>query len=187
VAAARVRAPPSKAKPGQEAPKGGVFAVTADSSGKLNVTPMMWNGPDAGKQCIVDAGSKATITPMAGPPVSTMWEFTPPGEQSEAQKPPAEFAVHMQPLQETMQNEVINCGQRTLGVDFGATIEVSYFLYKDGKAYAPTVIMDDSKDGSFEQCVLDVIAHTSFPKEEVPKPFGTTSRFKIGQYGDTKH
>jgi hypothetical protein len=120
--------------------KGGVFAVMADAGGKLNVTSVKWNGPDGVKQCIVDAGNKATITPLPGPSVGTLWEFIAPGENNEPGKAPGDLAVKMQPLQEPLQNEVVQCGQRTLGVDFGATIDVSYYLYNDGKAYAPTVV-----------------------------------------------
>ena len=175
-----------KTKPGETPGKGGVFAVTADSAGKLSVQPIKWDGPDPMKQCIVDTGKKVTVTPLAGPSVSTLWEFVPPGEKGGPAQAPAELAVKMQPLQETMQNEVIECGRRFLGVDFPATIEVAYFLYNNGKSYAPTVISDDSKDGSFEGCVLDVINHTTFPVVQADKPFGLTARFKIGVYGETQ-
>lgn len=167
--------------------KGGVFAVVADASGKLKIDTLKWDGPDAIKQCIVDSAGKATISALPGPSVGTLWEFSPPGDKSDAPKAPDDLAVKMQPLSQTMQAAVVQCGQSILGVDFGATIEVSYFLYNDGHAYAPTVISSDAKDGSFDSCVQDVITKTPFPALSVDKPFGTTSRFKIGQYGDTQH
>jgi hypothetical protein len=172
---------------GKAAMKGGVFAVMADANGKLKIDPISWDGPDDVKQCIVDMAAKTTITPMPGPSVGTLWEFTPPGEKPEAPKVPDDLAVKMQPLTETMQNQVIDCGQRNLGVDFPATIELSYFLYNSGHAYAPTVIGDDSKEGAFEACVQDVIMKTQFPTLAVSRPFQTSMRFKIGVYGDTQH
>jgi hypothetical protein len=176
-----------KAKPGEEPSKGGVFAVVADAAGKLTVQAIKWEGPEPMKQCIVDAGAKTPVSALPGPTVGTLWEFTPPGAKQEAPKAPDDFAVKIQPLQETMQNEVIECGRRYLGVDFGATIDVSYFMYTDGKAYAPTVISSDAKDGSFESCVQDVVGHTKFPTVATNAPFGATAHFKIGQYGDTQH
>ncbi|MCU1280062.1 MAG: hypothetical protein JWM53_3608 [bacterium] len=175
-----------KVKPGEQPGKGGVFAVMADAAGKLTVSAIKWDGSEAMKQCIVDAGSKATVTPLPGPSVGTLWDFVPPGEKSDAPKPPEDLAVKMQPLSQTMQAEVVECGTRNLGLDFGATIDVAYFLYNDGKAYAPTVISSDAKDGAFESCVQDVISHTKFPVVTVTKPFGLTAHFKIGVYGDTR-
>jgi hypothetical protein len=166
--------------------KGGVFAVSADAAGKLSVTPVSWNGPESVKQCIVDAGTKATVTPLPGPAVGVLWEFSAPGEKPEPAKAPDDFAVKMQPLVDTMHDEVAACGTRHLGVDFPATIDVWYFIAGDGKAYAPTVTGDDSKDGSFEACVQDVVTKTKFPVTNVEKPFGTTAHFKIGVYGDTQ-
>lgn len=174
-----------KVKPGEDAGKGGVFAVVADANGKLKVDAIKWDGPAPMKQCIVEAATKSAITPLPGPSVGTLWEFMAPGAKSEPQPPPEELKVAMQPLAAVMQNEVAACGTQYLGVDFGAQIDVAYFLYKDGKAYAPTVIKSDAKDGSFESCVQDVISHTKFPTLTVEKPFGTTMHFKIGVYGET--
>ncbi|HWE29689.1 MAG TPA: hypothetical protein VHB97_16885 [Polyangia bacterium] len=176
-----------KTKPGEQPSKGGVFAVVADAGGKLKLDTIKWDGPDAMKQCILDTGAKTTVSPLPGPSVGSLWEFLPPGEKPQPPKTPDDLAVKMQPLQETMQNQVVECGRRYLGVDFGATIEVSYFLFTNGKAYAPTVIKSDAKDGGFEACVQDVISTTKFPALTVEKPFGATAHFKIGQYGDTQH
>lgn len=176
-----------KVKPGEQPSKGGVFAVTADASGKLTVQPVKWEGTDAMKQCIVDAGSKATVTPLPGPSVGTLWEFLPPGAPASGPPTvPEAYKVGMQPLNETLQNEVATCGQKTLGVDFGATIEVAYFVYTDGKAYAPTVISSDAKDGSFDSCVQNVIANTKLPVVQTDRPFAVTGRYKIGVYGETQ-
>lgn len=176
-----------KVKPGEQPGKGGIFAVMADAGGKLSVDAVKWDGPDAMKQCIIDTGNKTAVTPLPGPSVGTLWEFLPPGEQSSGPpKTPEEFKVGMQPLAETMQNQVIECGRSTLGVDFGATIDVSYFVYNNGKAYAPTVISSDAKDGSFDSCVQKVVSETKFPVVQTDRPFGATAHFKIGQYGDTQ-
>lgn len=173
-----------KVKPGEQPGKGGAFSVVADASGKLTVDPIMWDGPDAMKQCIVDAGNKTTITPLPGPAVGTLWEFWPPGVKNE-QTPPGDLKTAMQSLRATMQAEVVECGVRNLGQDFPADIDVAYFLYKDGKAYAPTVIRSDAKDGSFEQCVREVVSHTKYPSLNVDKPFQTTMHFTIGVHDAT--
>jgi hypothetical protein len=175
-----------KVKAGEDPGKGGVFAVVADASGKLKVDALKFDGPDSVKQCIVDTGNKTTISALPGPSVGSLWEFLPPGEKSTPPKTPDDFATNMQPLAETMQNQVIECGRRYLGVDFGATIDIAYYLYNSGQAYAPTVIKSDAKDGSFDTCVQEMILSTKFPKENVDKPFGATGHFKIGQYGDTQ-
>ncbi|HXU71017.1 MAG TPA: hypothetical protein VN947_16900 [Polyangia bacterium] len=176
-----------KTKPGEPVAKGGVFAVMADAAGKLSVQPVKWDGPDPMKQCIVDTGTKTTVTPLPGPSVGALWEFLPPGEKPAGPPPtPDAFKVGMQPLAETMQNQVIECGRRTLGVDFGATIDIAYYIYTDGKAYAPTVISSDAKDGSFDSCVQDVVAATKMPVVQTEMPFGATSHFKIGVYGETQ-
>ena len=175
-----------KVKPGESPGKGGTFAAVADAAGKLTVTPIVWNGPEAMKQCIVDAAAKTTVTPLPGPSIGTLWDFVPPGETPEPPRPPEDLGVKMQPLSETMQGEVVECGRRILGVDFGATIDVAYYLYNDGKAYAPTVIKSDAKDGSFDACVQDVISNTKFPTLSAKKPFGATAHFKIGVYGETQ-
>jgi len=175
-----------KVKPGEQPGKGGVFAVMADAAGKLKVDAIKWEGPEPMKQCIVDTGNKTTVTPLAGPSVGSLWDFVPPGDKSEPAKAPDDFGVKMQPLRETMQAEVVECGTRNLGLDFGATVDVAFVLYTDGKAYAPTIISSDAKDGAFEGCVQEVVNHTKFPQVTVAKPFPNTMHFKIGVYGDTR-
>ena len=175
-----------KVKPGEQPGKGGVFAVMADAAGKLKVDALKWDGPDAVKQCIIDAAGKAPITALPGPTVGNLWEFTAPGEKPEPAKAPDDFAVKMQPLRETMQAEVVECGTRNLGLDFGATVDIAFVLYNDGKAYVPTIISSDAKDGAFDSCVQDVVSHTKFPQVTVAKPFPSTMHFKIGVYGDTR-
>src|SRR5262249_8400487 len=126
--------PCMKAKPGEPVAKGGIFAVTADAGGKLKADAIKFDGPDTVKQCILDTATKTSISALGGPSVGALWEFTPPGEKSEPGKAPDDLQTKMQPLQETMQTEVIQCGQRFLGVDFGATVDVAYFLYNNGQA-----------------------------------------------------
>src|SRR5262249_30500551 len=130
----------TRVKAGEQPAKGGVFAVVADASGKLTVSALKWEGPDPMKQCIVDKGNQITVTPLAGPAVGTVWDL---GTESSVGKPPEEFKTKMQPFAETMQSEVKACGDRLLGVDFGATIEVAYYVYNSGQAYAPTVVSSD--------------------------------------------
>ena len=54
-----------------------------------------------------------------------------------------------------------------LGVDFSAKGDVSYYIYNNGQAYAPTIVHSNAKDGSFESCVQDVILRTKFPVVQV--------------------
>ena len=169
-----------KVKAGQDPGKGGVFAVSADASGKLKVEAMKWEGPEPMKQCIVDTGSKATVTPLPGPSVGTVWEFLPPGEKATPPKAPDGFDVLMQPLAETIQSEIKTCGDRYLGVDFSAKGDVTYYIYNTGQAYAPTIVHSNAKDGSFESCVEDVILKTKFPVVAAATPFPSQYHFKVG-------
>ena len=66
-----------------------------------------------------------------------------------------------------------------LGVDFGANIDVAYFVYNDGKAYAPTVVKSDAKDGSFDTCVQDVVPKTKFPV--VQRRHGRSARLRTSR------
>ena len=52
---------------------GGLFSVTADAAGKLTIEPLRWSGPETAKQCVLGEAGKLTITPLAGPPVSSTW------------------------------------------------------------------------------------------------------------------
>jgi hypothetical protein len=176
-----------KVKAGEQSGKGGVFAVSADSAGKLKVQALKWDGPEPMKQCIVDTGNKTAITPLPGPSIGSLWDFIPPGEKPEPAKAPDDFGVKMQPLQAEMQEEVKVCGTQQLGVDFPATVDVAFVVYNDGKGYIPTIVSSDVKDaGPFESCVQDVVSHTKFPQVSVAKPFPTTMHFKIGVYGETR-
>jgi hypothetical protein len=141
---------------------------------------MKWEGPEPMKQCIIDAGNKATVTALPGPSVGTVWEFDPPGQTPTPAKAPDDFGVLMQPLSETIQSEVKSCGERFLGVDFSAKGDVAYYIYNTGQAYAPTIIHSNAKDGSFESCVQDVILKTKFPVVAVTKPFPSQFHFKVG-------
>jgi hypothetical protein len=169
-----------KVKAGDAPGKGGVFAVVADAAGKIKVEAIRWDGPEPMKQCIVDSGTKVTVTPLPGPSVGTVWEFLPPGQTASPPKAPDEFGVMMQPLQETIQSEIKNCGDRFLGVDFSAKGDVSFYVYNKGQAFAPTIIHSNAKDGSFEGCVQDVILKTKFPVVAVEKPFASQFHFKVG-------
>ncbi|HEY2745865.1 MAG TPA: hypothetical protein VGL86_14615 [Polyangia bacterium] len=169
-----------KVKAGEDPGKGGVFAVSADAAGKLKIDAMKWEGPEPMKQCIVDTSNKVTVTPLPGPSVGTVWEFVPPGQSATPAKAPDDFAVLMQPLSTSMQDEIKACGDKFLGVDFSAKGDVSYYLYNTGQAYAPTIIHSNAKDGSFESCVQDVILKTKFPVVTVAKPFPSQFHFKVG-------
>ncbi len=169
-----------KVKKGEDPGKGGVFAVVADSAGKLKIDAIKWDGPEPMKQCIVDTSTKVTVTPLPGPSVGTVWEFLPPGQSAAVPKAPDEFSVLMQPLQETIQTEIKACGDRFLGVDFSAKGDVAYYVYNKGQAYGPTIIHSNAKDGSFESCVQDVILKTKFPVVAVERPFPSQFHFKVG-------
>ena len=155
--------------------KGGIFAATADASGKLMVEAIKWDGPDTMKQCIVAAGAKATVYALPGPCVGSLWEFLPPGEQSSGPpKTPDDFKIDMQPLAETMQNQVIECGRSYARRRLRRDHRRRLLLYNNGQAYAPTVIPSDAKDGSFDSCVQEWWRRRSYPVVEIDKPFGAT-------------
>jgi hypothetical protein len=170
-----------KGKPGEKPGKGGVFAASADSAGKISIAPIVWDGPDTWKQCIVDAGNKLQISALPGPAVGALWEFNPPGETPQRQPMPKDLETKMQSLQETVQNEVNVCGDSNLGPGFGADIDVQFFLFTEGKAYATTIINSTAKDGGFDSCVQKVIASEKFPNENVDRPFPATFHFHVGR------
>jgi hypothetical protein len=173
-----------KVKAGEQPDKGGIFAVSADAQGKVTAKAVKWNGRPETQQCIIDAAQKQQLTPFPGPVVGTMWEFVPPGEQPTQEQPPSDWAVKMQALQEPLQHEATACGERFLGVDFGAEITTWVYVY-NGQALVPTVVKSNAKDGQFEGCVQEFIAKTKFPQTDSKKPFVFPLHFKVGQYGAT--
>lgn len=160
---------------------GGMFVVTADSQGKLTAEPIKWDGPDTAKQCIVAAASKTTVTPLAGPPVSAVWQWNAPGEQPAAPQPPKDLEEKVQSLQGTAQTEVDACAQQNLPPDFPADIEVAFLVDAGGKVYGPTVIKSTAKDGGFDTCVQNVVGKIKFPQENVQQPYPVTLRFHEGR------
>ena len=77
---------------------------------------------------------------------------------------PEDFGVKMQPLSQSMQDEVAACGTKFLGGDFGATIDVAYWLYNTGQAYAPTVVNSDANfRGRLLQAIRKPGAETKAP------------------------
>lgn len=170
-----------KVKQGEEPGKGGVFAVSADAAGKLTATPIKWDGPDKMKQCVVDKAAATPISPLPGPSVGALWEFLPPGSKPPHQDVPKDLEEKMQSLQATAQSEVEACAQQNLPPDFSADTEVSFFTYKDGTVYAPTVVKSTSKDGGYDSCVQNVVAKTKLPAVNVDDPIQLTFRFHVGR------
>jgi hypothetical protein len=166
--------------------KGGFFAVVADANGKLSAQQVKWDGPAPVAQCILDAASKATVTPLPGPPVGNLWSFWMPGAEPPVQQPPSDLEGKLASMQALAQAEIASCGERFLGVDFYAEVQVASFVTADGKAYAPTLLKSTAKDGSFDGCVLDVIAKAKFPQLDIVNPVPIPLNFHIGVSGGFK-
>ncbi len=161
--------------------KGATFVVTADSAGKLAITPLRWNGPDPVKQCIVGAAAKTTVTPLPGPSVSSTWEWNAPGEKAPAVVVPKDLETRVQSLQAQSQVQVEACEQQNLPPEMPADISVAFIVDAAGKVYGPTVISSTAKDGGFDSCVQNVISKIQFPQEDVPAAYPLTLRFHVGR------
>jgi hypothetical protein len=161
--------------------KGGFFAVIADANGKLSAQQVKWDGPPPVAQCIVDAAAKATVTPLPGPPIGSIWSFWMPGTEPPLQQPPADMEGKLASMQALAQAEIDSCGERFLGVGFWAEVQVTSFVTSDGKAYAPTLMKSTSKDGSFDSCVLDVITKAKFPVLDIINPVPIPLNFHVGK------
>jgi hypothetical protein len=170
-----------KSKPGEEAGKGGIFAVIADASGKLTAQTIKWEGPAAMAQCVVDAAQKATVTPLAGPAVGALWEFWAPGAQPPKQEPPKDIETKVQSVQGKTDSDVDACYQRNLPVDFPADIDISFYVAADGTVYAPTVISSNSKDGGYDSCVRDAVSKVKFPALDIQNPVPLRFHFHRGK------
>jgi hypothetical protein len=172
-----------KVKQGEEAGKGGIFAIVADADGKLSAKKIKWDGPEAMAQCIVDNAQKTPITPLPGPPVGVIWEFLPPGVTSAP--PPAELPTavnsRLSELKGAAQDQVDACARLNLPQDFPADIEISFYAGADGNVYAPSVNKSTSKDGGFDSCVLDTVAKQKLPTMDVAKPVPITWPFHVGK------
>jgi hypothetical protein len=161
--------------------KGGMFNVTADAAGKLTVEPMRWEGPADAKACIVQKGNTTTITPLAGPSISSQWEWNAPGEKPPAPQVPKDLETRVQSLQAEAGAQVEACEQQNLPPDFPADIDVAFLVDPSGKVWGPTVIKSTAKDGGFDGCVQGVISKIKFPQEEVQAPYPVTLHFHVGR------
>jgi hypothetical protein len=170
-----------KVKQGEAVAKGGIFALTAGPDGKLSAKTVKWDGPQPMAQCIVDAANKATITPLAGPPVGALWEFWAPGVAPKQPEPPEDLETKMQALQNSAGNDVDFCYQANLPVDFPADIAVAFFVTADGNVWAPTVVDSNSKDGGYDSCVLGVVSKLKFPNINVENPLPVTLKWHRGK------
>ncbi len=163
--------------------KGGYFAVSADSSGKLNAEQIKWDGPAPVAQCVLEAANKATITPLTGPPVGALWSFWAPGAEPPQQQLPDGIEGKIGSVQELTHAEIVSCGERFLGVDFYAQATVMVFVTAEGKAYAPTLMNSSAHDASFDGCVLDAVAKAKYPPLDIVNPAPLTLTFTIGKSG----
>jgi hypothetical protein len=170
-----------KVKAGEDAGKGGYFAVVADASGKLTATSLRWEGPPAVAQCIVDTAAKTAVTPLAGPSVGAMWEFWAPGMQPARQQPPKDIDTKVQSVQGNADSDVDACYQRNMPVDFPADVEVSFYVTADGVIHAPTVVSSNSKDGGYDSCVQDAVGRAKFPTLDIQNPLPLKFKFHRGK------
>ncbi|MDB4966381.1 MAG: hypothetical protein JWN44_2070 [Myxococcales bacterium] len=170
-----------KSKASDPPMKGGIFAVTADATGKMTVTPVRWEGPADKKQCVVDTAGKTTLTPLPGPAVGALWEFMAPGEKIVDATVPKDLEEKLASLQMAAGAEVEACAQQNLPPDFPADTEVAFFVDREGQVYVPTVVKSTAKDGGYDTCVQGVVSKQKFPAINVPKPVGLTFRFHTGR------
>jgi hypothetical protein len=170
-----------KSKAGDPPMKGGIFAVSADASGKLTATPIKWDGPAEKKQCVIDKAAATALTPLPGPTVGALWEFLPPGEKPADAAVPKDLEEKLASLQMAAGAEVEACAQQNLPPDFPADTEVAFFVDQTGQVYVPTVVKSTAKDGGYDSCVQGVVGKQKFPTMNVPKPVGLTFRFHTGR------
>ena len=169
-----------KMKAGEAPPKGGFFAVTANASGKLTGETVAWDGPADKEKCIVDKINASTITPLPGPSVGTLWQFTPPTATTAKPTMPEGLDSKMQKVQNDLQVEVEACAQQNLPPEMPADIEVGFFVGPKGNVFVPNVLKSTSKDGGYDSCVQDVIRKTKIPATpEMPLPL--TLKFHVGR------
>ena len=166
-----------KTKVGDPTIKYGVFAVTADASGKLTAETLAWDGPEPPKACVIATAAKTTVTPLPGPPISGLWEFG----TAPAPVVPSDLSVKVQSLQQTAQSAVDACGQQNLPPEFPADIAVEFLVDPAGTVHGATVVQSTSKDGGFDNCVRNVVVNTKFPQENVTQPYPVTLRFHVGR------
>jgi hypothetical protein len=161
---------------------GAIFSVTADAAGKLTIEALRWTGPDAAKQCVLGEASKLTLTPLAGPSVSSTWEWSPPaGEKAPEVKMPPDLETKVQSLQTQSQAQVEACEQQNLPPEMPADISVAFLVDPTGKTHGPTVLRSTAKDGGFDTCVQDAIRKMQFPAADLQMPYPVTLHFHVGR------
>jgi hypothetical protein len=161
---------------------GALFNVTADAAGKLTIESLRWTGPETIKTCILGESAKVTVTPLAGPPVSSTWEWNPPaGEKAPEVKVPPDLETKVQSLQTQSQAQVESCEQQNLPPEMPADISIAFLVDATGKTHGPTVLTSTAKDGGFDTCVQDVIRKMQFPSADVQVPYPVTLRFHVGR------
>jgi hypothetical protein len=166
-------------KAGEPELKGGIFAVTAGADGKLSGKTVTWEGPAEKEKCILDKINSSSITPLPGPTVGSLWQFS---AKNDTMKPtvPKELEEKMQSLQAQTQAQVDSCAQQNLPPEFPADIDVAFFVGPQGQVLVPTVVKSTSKDGGYDACVQDVVARTKIPVG-ADMPYPLTFHFHVGR------
>lgn len=161
---------------------GGLFEVSADAGGKLSARGVWWKATPQTEACLLGAINQATISALGGPTVAMVWQVLAPGA-SQAEPPPlppdamSEFSA----TQGRLQVEVEACAQRHLPPEFGADVEVAFYLVAGGKVVAPTVISSTAKDGNYETCVRGVVGGGTFPDPHYDGPYPAKLSFHVGR------
>ena len=162
---------------------GGTFEISADSSGKLSGRTVLWRGAPATETCVLEAIKGASVSPLSGPPVSTLWTFQPTGAKA---PPPPNLATLDEHEVATIQarlgaTEISACAQRHLPPEFGADVAVGFFVFAGGRVAAPNLASSTSSDGDFDFCVMRAVAGTTFPDPHYDGPFPLKLRWHVGK------
>ena len=168
----------------KEPDKGGIIEITGDAAGKLTARVALWRGDPAIGKCIADKAALETVTPLAGPPVSTLWMFTPKDAPPPAQ--PDKSKVDEGTMQASRNKADVGvqaCAQRNLPPEFGSTIHISFYVFPGGKPFAANVTDSNAKDGAYESCALEAVLAGDYPDYQFDGPVPVTLSFKTGNGG----
>jgi len=155
--------------------------VTAASDGKMASRTLLWSGPQTVEPCILDAARMATVPPLAGAPVSAIWELRP--KDAPPAPPPDVTKLDtgaFQPMQARVQQNVDSCAQRHLSEGFGADIELTFVILPGGRTAAVNVMESTAADTDFDVCVQNAVGGTQFPDTHYLGAFPYKLRFHVG-------
>jgi hypothetical protein len=162
--------------------KAGIIEVTAHPDGTVVGRALQWKGAPQVEACVVDAISKVKLSPLAGLPISTVWDFRPKGERPE--QPPTDEMRH--PIQEQIpiyQGEVEGqCGP-LVPPEFYIQVLVVMHVFPGGKVGAVNVVESNAKEGDFERCVIDLLRKKTVQDLGYDGAVPVTFRFKLGLKG----